>query len=251
MIRKAAIRLGKALKGDVFTIDDAMPLGAIAAFGWQRVLAALRGAITRSSLRAGSGFPLFIGRKVVLRTRSRISLGRGVTIGDGALIQGLSRNGVSLAPGVSIGAHSIIMPTSVMRNLGEGCEIGTNSGIGQYSFIGCGGGVRIGANVIMGQYVSFHTENHNHGDIDKPIVAQGVRRAPVVIEDDVWVGVKATFLSGSHVGRGCIVAAGAVVRGSIEPYSIIGGVPARVIGTRRAGDPLLPDLSLGDAPSHR
>jgi acetyltransferase-like isoleucine patch superfamily enzyme len=121
-----------------------------------------------------------------------------------------------------------------MRNLGEGCSIGRNSGIGQFGFIGCGGGVTIGENVIMGQFVSFHTENHLHADLERPIVSQGVRRAPVIIEDDVWVGVKVTFLSGAHVGHGSIVAAGAVVRGIIPPLSIIGGVPARIIGKREA-----------------
>jgi acetyltransferase-like isoleucine patch superfamily enzyme len=238
MIRRLLIALGQRMKGDVFTIDPDLPLFAILAFAAARATAAARGLLTRPFLAAGSGIPAFIGGGVKLRTRARIRLGKGATLGDGVLIQGLSRRGVDIGPGASIGAHTIIMPTSVMRNLGEGCAIGANSGIGQYSFIGCGGGVTIGRDVIMGQYVSFHTENHLHADLDRPIVAQGVRRAPVVIEDDCWVGVKATFLSGAHVGRGSIVAAGAVVRGEVPPYSIVGGVPARIIGTRRADDPL-------------
>lgn len=232
MIRKMLIRLGRKFKGDVFTIDPALPVSAMLTFSIQRAVAALRGIWARPWLARDSGTLAFVGRNVRLRTRGRITLGRGATIGDGVLIQGLSKRGVRIGPGASVGAHTIIMPTSVMRNLGEGCWIGRNSGIGQYSFIGCGGGVTIGENVIMGQYVSFHTENHLHSDLDRPIVLQGVRRAPIIVEDDVWVGVKATFLSGAHVGRGSIVAAGAVVRGDIPPYSIIGGVPARIIGTR-------------------
>lgn len=239
MIRTIAIALGRKLKGDVFTIDPALSTGAIVAFAGRRAFAALRGLWLRPWLARGSGYPLFIGPNVRIATRSRVRIGRGVTIGEGVSIQGLSREGVTIEAGASIGAHTIIVPTSVMRNLGQGCSIGRNSGIGQFSFIGCGGGVRIGANVIMGQYVSFHTENHNFEDLDQPIIAQGVRRAPVVIEDDVWIGVKATFLSGAKVGRGCVVAAGAVVRGEIPPYSIIGGVPARIIGTRKPEDPVV------------
>lgn len=235
MIRAAVILVGRRLKGDVFTIDPALPGSAIVRFAATRAVAALRGLIARPLLAPGSGVPVFIGARVKLRARDRIRLAKGVTLGEGVLIEGLSRGGVDLGPGVSIGAHSIIMPTSVMRNLGEGCSIGANSGLGQYSFIGCGGGVRIGRDVIMGQYVSFHTENHLHADLDRPIIAQGVRRAPVVIENDCWVGVKATFLSGAHVGRGSIVAAGAVVRGRVPPWSIVGGVPARIIGTRERG----------------
>jgi acetyltransferase-like isoleucine patch superfamily enzyme len=233
MIRGLLIAIGRRLKGDVFTIDPDLPLGSILSFAASRGAAALRGALVRPFLARGSGSPVFIGARVRLRTRGRIRLGKGATLGEGVLIQGLSRRGVDIGPGASIGAHTIIMPTSVMRNLGEGCSIGANSGIGQYSFIGCGGGVTIGRDVIMGQYVSFHTENHLHADLDRPILAQGVRRAPVVIEDDCWVGVKATFLSGARVGRGSIVAAGAVVRGDVPPYSIVAGVPAKIIGTRQ------------------
>lgn len=238
MIRAIAIALGRKLKGDVFTIDPALPLSAIASFGMQRVLSALRGLLLRPWLAKGSGYPVFVGPRVSVRNRRHVRIGRGATIGEGVRIVGLSRNGVQIGPGASIGAGTIIVPTSVMRNLGTGCVIGANSGIGQFGFIGCGGGVSIGDNVIMGQYVSFHTENHNVEDVDRPIIAQGVRRAPVVVEDDVWVGVKATFLSGAHVGRGCVVAAGAVVRGDLPPYSIVGGVPARIIGTRKPGDPV-------------
>jgi len=233
MLRTLIIRVGRRLKGDVFTIDPDLPGLSILSFATARVIAAIRGFIALPFLAPGSRCPSFIGSGVQLRTRRRILISRGATIGDGVLIQGLSRNGVKIGSGVSIGAHSIIMPTSVMRNLGEGFTIGENSGLGQYSFVGCGGGVYIGKNVIMGQFVSFHTENHLYGDLDRPIIAQGVRRAPVIIEDDVWVGVKATFLSGAHVGRGSIIAAGAVVRGEVAPYSIVGGVPARVIGMRK------------------
>lgn len=234
MIRSLFIVVGKRLKGDVFSISPDLPTSAILSFAFARLIATMRGIFLRPFLDRGSGFPIFIGKAVKLRTRARIRIGRGATIGDGVFIQGLSRHGVVIGNGVSIGANSLIMPTSVMRNLGEGCTIGENTGIGQFSFIGCGGGVHIGKNVIMGQYVSFHTENHLHDDLDRPILTQGVRRAPVIIEDDVWIGVKATFLSGAHVGHGAIIAAGAVVRGEVAPYSIMAGVPARVIGMRNS-----------------
>lgn len=115
--------------------------------------------------------------------------------------------------------------------------IGDNTGIGSHSFIGGAGGVQIGSDVIMGQWVSFHPENHNHEDLVKPIRLQGVNRKGIFIEDDCWIGAKVTFLDGAHVGRGCVIAAGAVVRGHIPPYSIAGGVPARVIRSRKVSEP--------------
>lgn len=233
MIRSFVLFVGKRIKGDVFSLDPDLSGSAIVAFSVERAIALLRALLVRPFLASGSGFPIFIGARAKLRRKGYIRLGRGVTIGEGVMIEGLSREGVEIAEGASIGAHTIIAPTSVMRILGKGCRIGPNSGIGQYGFIGCGGGVTIGRDVIMGQFVSFHTENHLYDDLEKPIVEQGVRSAPVEIGDDCWVGTKVTFLSGAKVGHGCVVAAGAVVRGEIPPYSIIGGVPARIIGSRK------------------
>jgi len=55
---------------------------------------------------------------------------------------------------------------------------------------------------------------------------------PVVIEDECWIGANVTILKGVTIGRGSVVAAGAVVTKSCEPYSIIGGVPAKLIKMR-------------------
>lgn len=237
MIRRGLEALGRRWKGEVFAIDPEVPLGALAGFAVGRGVAALRGIWLRGWLGRGSGGPLFVGARVRVSGARRVVMGRGVTLGDGVVVRGLSRRGVRLGDGVSLGAGTIVVATSVMRRLGEGCSIGRNSGIGQFGFIGCGGGVEIGENVIMGQFVSFHTERHGFDDPLVPILAQGVERAGIVIGDDVWVGAKATFLPGARVGRGCVVAAGAVVRGVVADGAIVGGVPARVIGWRPGFEP--------------
>ena len=59
-----------------------------------------------------------------------------------------------------------------------------------------------------------------------------VKRKGIIIGKDCWIGAKVTILDGTVIGDGCIVAAGAVVRGYIPPYSIIGGIPAKVIKSR-------------------
>lgn len=98
--------------------------------------------------------------------------------------------------------------------------------------MGCGGGVRIGANVIMGQCVSFHPEIHCFADLGTPIRLQGVMQAGIHVGDDCWVGAKVTFLDGARVGSGVVIAAGSVVRGEVPDGVVIAGVPARVIRTR-------------------
>ncbi|MDX1719336.1 MAG: CatB-related O-acetyltransferase [Salegentibacter mishustinae] len=57
-------------------------------------------------------------------------------------------------------------------------------------------------------------------------------KGPIIIEDDVWIGYGVTVLSGIKIGKGAIVAAGAVVTSSLEPYGIYGGVPAKLIKYR-------------------
>ena len=57
---------------------------------------------------------------------------------------------------------------------------------------------------------------------------------PVVIEDHAWIGMRAMILPGTTVGRGAVIAAGAVARGVIPPMTVVAGVPARPIGTRPA-----------------
>lgn len=111
-------------------------------------------------------------------------------------------------------------------------KIGNNVGLGTHGFWGCAGGIEIGDNTIFGNFVSLHSENHNFTRRDIPIRLQGVNRKGIKIGKDCWIGAKATILDGTDLGDGCIVAAGAVVRGTIPPYSIIGGVPAKIIKSR-------------------
>ena len=67
-------------------------------------------------------------------------------------------------------------------------------------------------------------------DSIKDALPEGAKyNAPVVVEEDVWIGARAILLSGVTIGRGSIVAAGAVVTKDVPPYCIVGGVPARII----------------------
>lgn len=104
--------------------------------------------------------------------------------------------------------------------------------MGAFSFIGAAGGVWIGENVIMGQRVSFHSENHCSDRSDIPICLQGVTRQGITVEDNCWTGENVVFLDGAHVGEGRIIGAGSVVRGNIPANLVAVGVPAKVIRSR-------------------
>ena len=77
--------------------------------------------------------------------------------------------------------------------------------------------------------VSF---NHGYQDIQTPMIDQPWVGEPVFIEDDVWIGANCTIIMGVTIGKGSIIAANAVVSKDIPPYSIVGGVPARILGSR-------------------
>lgn len=94
----------------------------------------------------------------------------------------------------------------------------------------------IGNNVIFGPKPTIITGDHRIDVIGKPIIEVQDKLPsndlPVVIEDDVWCGANVVILKGVTIGRGSVVAAGSIVTKSCEPYSIIGGIPAKMIGRR-------------------
>ncbi len=96
----------------------------------------------------------------------------------------------------------------------------------------------IGNWVMFGPEVAIHAGNHRTDLLGRFMasVTDAEKRPEddrdVIIEDDVWIGRRAILLHGVTVGRGSIVAAGAVVNRSVPPYAVVGGVPARVIKLR-------------------
>ena len=110
-------------------------------------------------------------------------------------------------------------------------EIGNNSGIGIASRIY--GKVCIGNNVLMGPEVIILTSGHNYENMNVLIQEQGsLKEKPVIIGDDVWIGARAIILPGVEIGNGAVIGAGAVVTKNVPPYSVVGGVPAKIIKCR-------------------
>tara|TARA_A100001035_G_scaffold188758_1_gene150639 strand:- start:769 stop:1362 length:594 start_codon:yes stop_codon:yes gene_type:complete len=95
------------------------------------------------------------------------------------------------------------------------------------------GKILIGKNVLIGPNVVVRCNNHNYQDTSIPIIKQGMTKGVIIIEDDVWISSNCVILPNCTIGEGSIVAAGAVVTKDIEPYSIVGGIPAKKIGFRK------------------
>lgn len=109
-------------------------------------------------------------------------------------------------------------------------KIGKSCQINEHVFIQ---GAEIGDYVMIAPNVSLVANMHKHERTDIPMVFQGkITGNKVIIEDDVWIGRNATVMPGVRIGKGSIIAAHAVVTKDIPPYSIAGGIPAKVIKQR-------------------
>ncbi|MBN1878861.1 acyltransferase [bacterium] len=115
----------------------------------------------------------------------------------------------------------------------ERVSIGDNSGVNDSCFLEGTGGITIGRFVRLAPRVEIMTSNHNFSDPDVPIKLQGLTAKPVTIQDDVWVGIGVLVTSGVTIGQGAVVAGHAVVTRDVPPFSIVGGIPAAVIGWRK------------------
>jgi acetyltransferase-like isoleucine patch superfamily enzyme len=91
------------------------------------------------------------------------------------------------------------------------------------------GELTIGDHSIFGEWVSIHDENHVITDDPEPILQRGFVVKPVTIGRNVWVGAKATILPGVTIGDNAVIGANAVVTHDVPAYTMVGGVPARVI----------------------
>tara|TARA_R110002049_G_scaffold177184_1_gene344268 strand:+ start:381 stop:1121 length:741 start_codon:yes stop_codon:yes gene_type:complete len=215
--------------GRPVTLDRELPTAVVIGYLISAVVGFIRGFV-------------LTGRPLVLESGARITNPRWFHAGGGLVRIGAhsqigcaSHSGISVGRNFKLGAFSRMIASGTLSDLGQGITVGDNVGISEFAYIGGAGGLRIGSDVIVGQYFSTHPENHIFSDTEVLIREQGVTREGIEIGSDCWIGAKVTVLDGVSLGRGCVVAAGSVVNRSFPDYSIIGGVPARVLKMRERG----------------
>jgi maltose O-acetyltransferase len=138
--------------------------------------------------------------------------------------------------GVSIGNSTLFLGRLTLEGAGSmrrNLSVGSRCMFTTPLYLNLSASITIGNGVVIGHHVVIVTDTHDYGD---PAMRGGPRRSlPVRIGDGVWIGARATILPGVTVGRGAVVAAGAVVTGDVASDAMVGGVPARLIrslGTR-------------------
>jgi acetyltransferase-like isoleucine patch superfamily enzyme len=230
-MHRAILGIIRAATGRTVRVSESVPAPLFVGYLLQQCLYLTRGVIALL-LRARGPALLFLGPGARIRGLRLLKFGARLRLGAHTEITCWSRGGIRIGRDFSLGEHSSISNGfNPFADIGT-IVIGSNVGIGGHSFICCPSTVTIGDNTITGQYLSIHPQNHVFAARDMPIRLQGVTSQGVHIGADCWIGAKVTILDGVSIGDGCIVAAGAVVTQSCPPQSIIGGVPAKIIGQR-------------------
>ncbi|MGP1589517.1 acyltransferase [Oribacterium sp. oral taxon 102] len=175
---------------------------------------------------------VFIGKHVNVIEKKHLRIGNKTKLQDGVYIDALSKEGVDIGENVVIGRNTRIECTGSLQDIGKGIKIGNRTTFGNDCSFGAAGGIEIGDDVVAGQFIRFHSENHNFSDMTKLIREQGVTHQGIRIGNNCWIGAGVVFLDGATIADGTIVAANAVVTGVFPQNCVIGGVPAKIIKYR-------------------
>lgn len=178
------------------------------------------------------GRGVIFGANIVIRHPKKIFIGDNVIIDDNVLLdaKGSENSGITLRDDVFIGRNSILsckggeIVLEERANVGFNCEIfssnrvviGKDNLIAAYTYIVGGGNYKLDrTDIPINQQPDFDG------------------KGGVMTEEDVWLAAHVVLLDGTKVGRGSVIAAGAIVSGEIAPFSIVGGVPAKIIKSRK------------------
>ena len=178
-----------------------------------------------------TGKGVVFGANIVIRHPKKIVIGKNVIIDDNVLLdaKGSESSGITLKNDVFIGRNSILsckggeIILDERANVGFNCEIfssnrvviGKDNLIAAYTYIVGGGNYKLGrTDIPINQQPDFDGKGGVH------------------TEDDVWLAAHVVLLDGTTVRKGSVIAAGAIVSGEIPPYSIAGGIPAKVLKNR-------------------
>lgn len=179
-----------------------------------------------------------------LYTLARAALA-GVTTGPGAIVMPGAVVSREHGGTIDIGARSTIHAGAMLLSYGGFIRLGERCSVNPYSVLYGHGGLVVGNDVRIAAHCVVIPANHGFALDAGPIARQPLTRRGIHIGNDVWLGAGVRVLDGSVIGDGCVVAAGAVVRGELEPYGIYGGVPARRLGWRKANTFPLKDFLNG------
>ncbi len=155
------------------------------------------------------------------RVKERFKIDSGVTI--------YGFENISLGDNINIMKNSYLYAhDNGELTIGDNFTLNTNSQLGA-SF----GKIVIGDNCSIASNCVLRASNHNFNNLDIPIREQGHSYGEIILEDDIWISANCVVTANTKIGKGSVIGAGSVVTKNVEPYSVVGGVPAKLIKKRR------------------
>lgn len=185
----------------------------------------------------GRRFSCRVGRWIASRRK-------GVTVDPTARVSPEARI-CARGQSIVIGPDTLVAQGAMLQGtvtLGRNCSVQPYTILTGYK----DAGITVGENVRIASHCMMVAGNHRFDDPNRPICQQGLETKPIVIEDDVWVASRVNIMAGVRIGRGSVLAAGAVVTKDVPPMSVVAGVPARVI--KKRGE-VTPSISSATRPS--
>jgi maltose O-acetyltransferase len=205
---------------------------SLSRFFWRfgdRVLLSLRSRLEHLGIHAPSN-----AHETLMRSRA--------IVGEETRLFATSNIGAPAREQISIGAYCHIMGEILVITPHGKCTIGHHCSLGRDSRIWVQESVTIGNNVLISHLVDIH-DNNSHSldwrdrredamnvfERKRALDTTKVDAAPVVIEDDVWIGAKSTIMKGVRIGRGAVIAAASVVTRDVDAFTLVAGNPAREV----------------------
>ena len=156
---------------------------------------------------------------------------------DGVRLMGFRRlqgaQYMQIGANTKIGAEATLTVWPVKDYPHPTISIGKQCNIGEFCHITSINNITIGNNVLTGRWVTIADNSHGLTDISSlqvpPLKRKLMSKGPVIIDDDVWIGDKATILPNVHVGKGSVIAANSTVTKDVPAYSVVAGNPAKII----------------------
>jgi acetyltransferase-like isoleucine patch superfamily enzyme len=168
-----------------------------------------------------------VGSTARIAGSGRLIVGDYATIEENVLIDLGSDPNSSLV----LEARSKLKCGTVIRLYGGSCSVGARTSIGEYSYVGCHGGITIGQASIFGPFCILNAASHIIDGLAE-VRFLGETARGIKIADDVWLGARVTVLDGVSIGGGAVVGAHSLVNRSILGNLVYAGTPVKIIRTR-------------------